>query len=388
MARIAPAAAGVLLLCVVGVSSASPPVSSFDVRVDGKILRKSTGRLVLSLSAYELGGAKDVTLVNRRTGEKKAIALSSIYWDICYSETLPRDFYDSLNPDEWIPSVVWRIADDMDGLRDRLASVYDQQNRLRRELGNALLESEGGATRVSSRLTLNKIEKYHRIAAMLAREYLKIAREKDSLNTYLYPLRIQIGFNPFGPELPSSRMAPLQQVRDAIYWEVHRILTQHFGIEEAMVDLVFDAPTTIREFVPLGENGVSDAADFFPSVTLAGESIDCAAYLQRQGFFGEVRHLIRLGQYRDPFITDRTVVDTFVNEGSVVGVSGRRVAVTFVPPFQRQGETVHVLLSERADETVPIVLSAAGGVGGFTLSGELPAGTAAKIRAGMTVRRK
>ncbi len=387
MARIAAAAAGVVICCIVGASTADSAVPSFEIRVDGKVLRKSTGKLVLSLSAYELGGAKHVTLVNRRTGEKKPIALSSVYWDICYSETLPRDFYDRLNPDDWIPTVVWRIPDEADALRDRLASVYGQQNRLRRELGNALLESETAGIRVSSRLTLNKIEKYHRIAATLAREYLKIARENDGLNTHLYPMRIQIGFIPFGPVRPSS-LTTLEQVREAIYWEVHRILTQHFGIEEDMVDLVFDAPTTIREFLPIGERGVSDAADFLPSVTLAGESIDCAAYLQRQGFFAEVRHLVRRGRFRDPFITDRTVVDTFVNEGSVVGVFGRRVAVTFVPPFQRQGETVHVLLGERADEVVPIVLSASGGAAGFTLSAEIPAGAAAKIRAGMTVRRK
>ncbi len=386
MARFAAAASGVLLCCLVGASAAVSAVPSFEIRVDGKVLRKSTGKLVLSLSAYELDGAKGITLVNRRTGEKKPIALSSVYWDICYSETLRRDVYDSLEPDEWIPTVVWRIPDEADALRDRLASVYNQQNKLRRELGNALLEDAAGGTRVSSRLTLNKIEKYHRIAATLAREYLRIVREKDSLNTYLYPLRIQIGFNPFGPVLPVSRSSPLQQVREAIYWEVHRILTQHFGIEEAMVDFVFDAPTTTREFLPIGE-GASDPVDFLPSVTLAGESIDCAAYLQRQGFFGEVRHLVRLGRYQDPFITDRTVVDTFVNQGSVVGVSGRRVAVTFVPPFQRQGETVRVLTGERSGEAVPIVPSASGGFGGFTLSGELPEDAAAKIRPGMTVRR-
>ncbi len=387
MVRKASAAAAVLLFCFVGASraSASPP---FEVRVDGKILRKSAGKVVLSLSAYELGEATDVTLVNRRTAEKRVIGLSSVYWDICYSKTLPSAFFDAMNPDEWIPTVVWRIPDEMDALRDRLASIYDQQNRLRRELGNALLDDGGSETRVSSRLTLNKIEKYHRIAAIVAREYLRKAREKDDLNTFLYPLKIQIGFSPFGPQLPSSGTTPLQQVREAIYWEVHRILTQHFGIDESMVDFIFDAPTTIREFVPVGAADAKVAADYFPSVTLAGESIDCAAYLQRQEFFREVLHRVRLGQFRDPFITDRAVVDAFVNEGSVVGVFGRRVAVTFVPPFMRAGETVRVVLSERADEVVPIVLVTPGGIGGFTLSEEIPRGSAAKIRAGMTVRRK
>ena len=81
-------------------------------------------------------------------------------------------------------------------------------------------------------------------------------------------------------------------------------------------------------------------------------------------------------------------VESFVNEGSVVGVFGDRIAVTFVPPFMKEGETVRIILNERVDEAVPIVLAAPGGIGGFTLSRELPPGTAAKVRAGMTVRRK
>ncbi len=385
MARIGAATAAAMF-CLLVEASAASPVPPFEIRVDGKILRKAAGRVVLSLSAFELGGRRDVTLTNRRTGEKRIIGLSSVYWDMCYSEPLAGDFYDALEPDEWMPSVVWRIPDEIDALRGRLALVYEEQNRLRRELGNALLEGAKTDTRVSSRLTLNKIEKFHRIAATLARRYLKRVREKDDLNTYLHPLKIQIGFNPFGPGLRQTGASPLEQVREAIYWEVHRTLTQHFQLDEAMVDLVFEAPTTIREFVPAGETGIRHVSDFLPSVTLAGESIDCAAYLQRQGFFGEVLHLVRLGRFRDPFIKDRAVVDAFVNEGSVVGVSGDRVAVTFVPPFLRRGETVRVMLGDRADESVPIVLASPGG-GGFTLSERLPRATAAKIRAGMAVRR-
>ena len=51
--------------------------------------------------------------------------------------------------------------------------------------------------RVTSRLTLNKLEKFHRVAGLVAEEYLRIVREKDEVNTDLYPLFIQIGFNPF-----------------------------------------------------------------------------------------------------------------------------------------------------------------------------------------------
>ncbi len=125
-----------------------------------------------------------------------------------------------------------------------------------------------------------------------------------------------------------------------------------------------------------------------PSLTVAGESIDCAAYLQRQGFFRDVLRLVRLRRFRDPFITDRALVDAFVNEGSVVGVTGDRVAVTFVPPFVGRGETVQVVLSDRPGDVVPIVLGSPGGLAGVSLSERLSGATAAKIRPGMVVRRK
>jgi len=373
------------LLCAAGSSWAAP---DFSIRIDGKILRKASGKLVLSLSGFELRENPAVTLTNRRTGEIREVALSSVYWDISYSVPLPPDVLDAVDPGEWIPSVTWRIPGTMEALRDRLSQVYAHQNVLRRELGRATLEDAEGDVRVTSRLTLNKLEKFHRIAVTLAGEYLRIVRQKDEINTYLFPLTIQIGFNPFGPHSPASRMSILQQVRDAIYWEVHRVLTQHFRIDESLVDFVFDSPPNVRHFLPFGEGGSAAASEFYPNVTLTGETIDCAAYLQRQGFYKEVRHLVLLNRFRDPFITDRLVVDRFVNQGSVVGVYGNRVAVTFLPPFMKKGETVYVSLDEEGTVEVPVVLFSPIPDAGYTLTDELPAEVASRIRNGMPVRRK
>ncbi|GAB4361420.1 MAG: hypothetical protein Kow00128_00180 [Deltaproteobacteria bacterium] len=378
-------AVAALLLPRVAAADSGPV---FRVSIDGRILRKASGKLVLSLSGFELGGLSKVTLRNLRTQETMEVGLSSVYWDISYSDPLPPDLLDRIDPARWIPSIVWSIPDTMEDLRDRLSRIYVHQNLLRRELGRAMVEDVEAEVRVTSRLTLNKLEKFHRVAARIAEEYLRIVREKDEINTYLYPLFIQIGFNPFGIHSPNSRMTVLQQVRDAIYWEVHRVLTQHFGIDEELVDFVFDAPPNVRHFLPFDGSPSSLPEDFFPNVTLAGESIDCAAYLQRQGFYREVRHRVLLKRFRDPFITDRLVVDRFVNQGSVVGVYGKRVAVTFIPPFMAPGETVYVSLDPEGKREVPVVLASPVPEAGYTLTAELPADVVSRIRPGMAVRRK
>ncbi|MBI5420027.1 MAG: hypothetical protein HZA60_08055 [Deltaproteobacteria bacterium] len=385
--RYGAAVAALLLLFLAGTAGAAK-VPMFSVRIDGKVLRKASGKLVLSLSAFELDGLQEVSLENRKTSEKRTVRLASVYWDISYTEPLPEDLYRSLNPDDWIPYVVWSTPNNLDALRERLSAIYAHQNDLRRELGRALLDDAGGEIKVSSRLTLNKIEKFHRMAAVLAKEYMKRAREKDDLNTFLYPLQIQIGFNPFGSHSPQSQRSALQQVREVIYWEVHRILTQQFGIEESLVDFVFDSPANIRRLLPVGLNEGEDPSDFFPTITLGGDSIDCALYLQRQGFGNEVKHLVRLREFRDPFITDRLVVDMMVNQGEVVGIQGDRVAVSFAPPFMTKGETVYIIADEERREELPIILATPVTEGGYTLSAALSERLVARIRPGMLVRRK
>ncbi len=387
MLRSFSVAAAWFFLFVAGTSLAGP-APEFRIRVDGKILRKASGKLVLSLSSFELGNYKEVWLENRKTGEKRALSLSSIYWDISYTSDISPDVYESLDRDDWIPYVVWGVPDDMDSLRSRLSDVYEYQNKMRRELGNASLEVEGASIRVSSRLTLNKIEKFHRIAAALAAEYLKKAREKDEINTYLYPLRIQIGFNPFGTHTSLSRFSPLHEVREIIYWEVHRILTQQFGIDESLVDFVFESPSVVRQFLPIGAAKPEDLADFYPNITVGGEAIDCALYLQRQGFDRRIMQLVRLKMFRDDFIRDRLVVDSLVNQGQVVDIFGGKAIVTFIPPFMKQGETVFVVHDEEGKDDIPVVLSTPIAEGGYTMSADLAEPQIARIRPGMPVRRK
>ncbi|MBF8258465.1 MAG: hypothetical protein HW377_839 [Actinobacteria bacterium] len=380
------ATACVLLFCLAAPEAA--PGNGLDLRIEGKILRKASGRLVLSFSSFELSGAKKVEMENHKTGEKRSVALSSIYRDICYSEHLPAAEYDSFEPGDWLPYTVWTLPDDLDVLRARISSIYEYQNDLRRELGRALLEEGGEMLKVTSRLTLNKIEKFHRIAALLAAESLKIARERNELNSFLAPFRIRIGFNPFVGAGSEPRVSSLHDVREVIYWEAHRVLTRHFGISDSMVDLVFDAPSTLRALRSFDSEGVQDPALFSPGVTIEGALIHCALYIQRQEFDGEVKQLVRAGDFRDPFITDRPVVDRLVNEGKVAGIQGNRVAVTFAPPFMKPGETLYIMAGGEAKDEIPVVLADTSPDGGYTLTGELPGEVVGRIRAGMPVRRK
>ncbi len=387
MLRTVSVAAAFVLLLFFGMSAAAT-ASEFRIRVDGKILRKASEKLVLSFSSFEIGDRKEVWIENRKTGEKRTVPLSSIYRDLCYSAPLSPDVYEALEPDEWLPYIVWGIPDDLDSLRSRLSEVYEYQNMLRKELGMASLEEVGSTAKVSSRLTLNKLEKFHRIAAVIAAEYLDKARGRDKVNTFLHPLRIQVGFNPFANYTSPSRFFPARVVREAIYWEVHRILTHQFGIDEALVDFVFDSPSTERRFLAVGAVGPEDLAGFYPNVTLGGEAIDCAIYLQRQGFDKEVLQLVRLKMFRDAFITDRLLVDKQVNEGRVMDVFGDKAVVSFIPPFMKTGETVYVRVGEGGKEEVPVVLAAPVAEGGYTFSESLTEAQVARIRPGMPVRRK
>ena len=378
-------AAFLLLVAPVAAGAVADPF--FTVRVDGRILRKATGKLVFSISEFEIDGQKAIRMENRKTRELLAVPVSSVYSDLCYSESLPPEWLDAIREDEWMVFVEWRIPDTLEALNRRLLLVHEEQNRIRRELGAALLEGGDPAVKVSSRLTLNKIEKFHRIGASIAREILRRNRVNPDSNPFFSPVRVEIGFNPFGSQTSVSRRSSLDQVKEVVYWEIHRILTQQFGVQDDVVDLVYDSPATVREIVPPPGASPSDLDRFVPGVTLTSVAVDTAVYLSRQGIEEGVHRLVRLKMYKDRYITDRILVDAFVNEGSVVGAGGRQVAVTFVPPFVRPGEILYLDPGEGGKE-ISIVAAEVREAEGYTLSGPLPEETISRVKPGMAVRRK
>lgn len=240
---------------------------------------------------------------------------------------------------------------------------------------------------MSSRLTLNKIEKFHRVGAAIAREILRLNQGNLESNPFRFPVRVEVGFNPFGIRTAASARSPLDQVKEVMYWEIHRILTQQFGVRDEVVDFVYASPSTIRKIVPPAGASPSDLDRFVPEVTLTPVAVDTAVYLSRQGIEEDAHRLVRLKMYKALYITDRTLLDAFVNEGSVVGAGGRQVAVTFVPPFVRPGETLHLDLGEGGKE-IPIVAAEVRVEEGYTLSAPLPEETISRVKPGMAVRRK
>ncbi|MFA5808624.1 MAG: hypothetical protein WC978_09655 [bacterium] len=385
MRRAFIAAAVLLLLAALAAGAGADPV--FSVRVDGRILRKATGKLVFSISGFEIAGQTAVRMENRKTGELLSVPVSSVYSDLCYSESLPPDRLEAIREDEWMVYVEWRIPGTLEALNRRLSEVHEEQNRLRRELGGALLEGGDPAVKVSSRLTLNKIEKFHRIGAAIAGEILRRNRGNEDVNPFLFPVRVEVGFNPFGSRTSASPRSPLEQVTEVMYWEIHRILTQQFGVRDEVVDVVYASPSTLRKVVPPTGASLSDLDRFVPEVTLTPVAVDTAVYLSRQGTEEDVHRLVRLKMYKDRYITDRILLDAFVNEGSVVGAGGRQVAVTFVPPFVRPGEVLYLDPGEGGKE-IPIVAAEVREAEGYTLSAPLPEETISRVKPGMAVRRK
>ena len=375
----------VLLLLAQAADAGTDPF--FPVRVDGRILRKATGKLVFSLSGFEIDGQTAVRMENRKTGELRTVPVSSVYSDLCYSDPLPQDLLDAIREDEWLVSVEWRIPDTLEALNRRLSMIHEEQNRLRRELGGALLEGGGPDVKVSSRLTLNKIEKFHRIGTAVAREILRRNRENPDSNPFLFPVRVEVGFDPFGIRTSASALNPLDQVREVMYWEIHRILTQQFGVRDSVVDYVYASPATIRKVVPPIGAGPADPDRFIPEVTLSTVAVDTAVYLSRQGIEEHVHRLVRLKMYKDPYIADRILLDAYVNEGSVVAARGQRIALTFLAPFVRPGETLYLDPGDGGKE-IPIVAADVREAEGYTLSAPLPEEVMSRVKPGMAVRRK
>ena len=381
MIRALAAAAALSLLVLAAADAVAAP--DFTVRVDGKVLRKASGKLVLSLSEFELSGQGSVRLENRKTGESRSLPVSSAYRDLSYTGSLPPAQLDPIVESDWIPYVEWRIPDTKEALNRRLAEVHAEQNRLRRELGSALVEDGDPNVKVSSRVTLNKIEKFHRIGNAIAREILRLGASNPEANPFSIPVRVEVGFNPFGAPSAAMRRTPLEQVREVVYWEVHRILTQQFGVPDSVVDFVYEGPATVRRIAPVPGEA---AANFLPYVVLSPLALDTAVYLTRQGTGEEATKYVRLKMFRDRFIKDRILLDAFVNEGSVVARDGRRLALTFVPPFLSPGETLSLELADGME--VPVVPVSVREVEGYSLTEPLAEEIASRVRPGMTVRRK
>jgi hypothetical protein len=375
------------LVLLAGLASVASADDFLVLRIDGRILRKSSGKLVMTLSAFELDNSATVTIEHRKSRVRKTLKLSSVYEDSCYSEALPPAEFDAIDPDAWIPFVSWRIPLTTEELNRRLTAIHEQQNILRHAMGNALLEEDASGGKVTSRTTLNKIEKYHRLGNRIAQEIMRNWNREET-NPFFFPVRIQVGFNPFGPQaVQNAQQTPLLQAREVIYWELNRLLTQQYGIDEVLVPLIYNAPGTVRVILPLGEQSRDELLAFSPQLFMSSETLDGAVYLLRQDFMVDIKSTLRTKEYLAPFVTDRPVLDAFVNEGKVVAVVGKQLALSFIPPFAVAGDRLFVVLDEESGQEAPVFIESIFDVEGYSLSAPLPDDLLPRLKAGMKVRR-
>ncbi|HEY5996554.1 MAG TPA: hypothetical protein VIU29_06000 [Candidatus Deferrimicrobiaceae bacterium] len=376
-----------LLILMTGLVSYASADDYLVLRIDGRILRKSSGKLVMTLSAFELDNQATVTIEERKSRVLKTLKLSSVYEDSSYSEELPAAEFAAIDPDAWTPFVSWRIPLKTEELNRRLTAIHEQQNVLRHAMGNALLDEDPGSSKVTSRTTLNKIEKYHRLGNRIAQEIMKNWNREET-NPFFFPVRIQVGFNPFGPKAAQGgQQSPLLQAREVIYWELNRLLTQQYGIDEVLVPLIYNAPGTLRVILPLGEKSRDELMAFSPHLLMSSETLDGAVYLLRQDFVVDIKDTLRTKEFLSPFVIDRPVLDAFVNEGKVTAVVGNQLALTFIPPFAVLGDRLYVVLDEESGEEAPLVVQSVYDVEGYSLSAPLSGDLLARVRPGMKVRR-
>ena len=376
-------------LILLGVLASVASAAEFlALRIDGRIMRKASGKLVTSLSEFELDGQKSITIENRKTRERKTLDLSSVYEDSSYTEALPAAEFDALDPVGWIPFVTWRIPMTTEELNRRLTAIHEEQNVLRHAMGKALMEDDGGGGgKVTSRSTLNKIEKYHRLGNRIAQEIMRNWNREET-SPFFFPVRIQVGFNPFGPQVASSFQAPLIQAREVMFWELNRLLTQQYGIDDSLVPLIYNAPGTERQVLPLGDISREDLIAFSPELLMSSETLDGAIYLQRQDFVMDIKNTLRTKAYLETFVTDRPVLDAFVNEGKVTAVVGKQLALTFITPFAVTGEKLYVTVDSDSGEEVPAIIERINEVEGYSLTVALPDEIVSRVKAGMKVRRR
>jgi hypothetical protein len=253
-------------------------------------------------------------------------------------------------------------------------------------MGNALMDDDPGSGKVTSRGTLNKIEKYHRLGNRIAQEIMRHWNREET-NPFFFPVRIQVGFNPFGEKMVVSQQTPLLQAREVMYWELSRLLTQQYGIDEVLVPTIYNAPGTARRILPLGTMSRDELNAFSPQLSMSSETLDGAVYLIRQDFVQDIKNTLRTKEYLAPFVTDRPVLDAFVNEGSVTAVVGKQLATSFITPFTVPGDRMFVVLDNESGEEAPVVLESIFEVEGYSLTAPLADDVLSRIRPGMKIRR-
>ncbi|RMG58986.1 MAG: hypothetical protein D6713_06510 [Deltaproteobacteria bacterium] len=308
---------------------------SLTVTISGSVLRVSSGKFVISLGEFELGGARQVEILDRETGETTTVDLSSVYEDISYSSPLPEDLSGKFRPGRFICRVTRQVEDTREALEEFLTQVHEFENRLRRSLGK---EATAPGTYVSSRLVLGKIQKFHRIAAKVVAKLYEKGQEEDRYELFTHPVRFELEFSPdvekaFGGNAKGLALA----TRGLLYDEFERTFVQEFQLTPQEAELLYILPSTVKNFVvsDSGEGSVSFVP--FPYIEVSPEGLNALWYIHRQGLAPLLLRKINAGKPFDPVITDRDIVRKAVSLTRVIGKEGDSLFISAGTPFVKPG---------------------------------------------------
>lgn len=318
------------------------PAGPIGQKISGKVIRKTSGKLVLSLGSFELGGMERVRLKNRITGEEFQVGISAVYDDLSYTDSLKPEIYDRIEPANYQCYVNWEIPSDLRAMEDLLYRIHNYENRLRKVLGKKVLSS---GERVSSRFVIAKILKFHRVAAEIVKKIYREATRNDRYDIFIHPIYFEYEFNPdVEKAFRGNRLSLSLAARGILFEEYGRTLWFEYGFSEELVDLLYTVPYVVKNW-QINHEGEKES--FFiaaPYMKIPPEVINAGWYIHRQGIAKEVSRSVKLGLLNEGIIREKDLLRTVFHNGWVLGVSGERLILSFAFPFVVPGDRVSISL--------------------------------------------
>lgn len=326
---------------------------SFLQPIPGTVLRKASGRLVLSLGSFEIGERKAAEVRHRNTGEEMTVRLSSVYEDSSYTVVLDRDIYSAIEAKDYECYVLWEIPGDMESMEEFLFRIHEYQNSLRKRLG---AEVTATGQFVSSRIVLGKLQKFHKIGANIVRKFFERGRKSDRYDLFRFPITFEIGFSPDIVQAYRGSVASYEKsLMELIYEEFGRTLWFEYGFGEDLIDIIFNAPLTVKNFSIRKE---SEHVGFFvpaPYIRVPPDVLNAAWYIYRQDIVEEVGRKIKLSLLKDSMIYDRTVLKRAFTTGWTIGTMQGSLILSFTSPYVKPGDTVYVTIG--GSRSLPVKVS-------------------------------
>lgn len=322
----------------------------FQQTIVGSVLRKTSGKLVFSLGSFEIGDRESLWVRNKKTGEEMSVGVSSVYDESSYSVVLDEDTYAAIAPEDYECFLRWEIPGDIDGMGKVLHGIHEYQNSLRKRLGASITPS---GRFVSSRIVIGKLQKFHKIGAQIVRKFFEKGRRGDRYDLFRFPITFEIGFNPdlvqsFGGNMITYEKALVE----LIYEEFGRTFWYEYGFGEGLIEIIFNAPLTLKNLALREDREVYRFFTPAPYVRVPPEVLNAAWYISRQGITEDVGEKIKFGLFKDSLINDRDVLKRTFTSGWTIGAIKGSFLLSFTGPYVKPGDTIFLITE--GGEKVPV----------------------------------